>query len=209
MAAEHAVLGLLALEAGAGHGYDLARHFGPGRPLAGVIRLEPGMLYHHLKKLGRAGWVSAATEAVPGRPARQVHSVTPAGQAELRRWLTEPVAHTREVRLEFLVKLYFARRATGAASLVARLVGEQRATLARLEGSLAGQLAALLPVGPTPAASDTDDEAQDDAAFARLVLELRLDQTRAVLGWLDRLIDERTADGGAAGAAVDVPPQEA
>jgi hypothetical protein len=40
MPAEHAILGLLVLDEGTGHGYDLARHFGDGQPLADVIRLQ-------------------------------------------------------------------------------------------------------------------------------------------------------------------------
>src|ERR687896_1243600 len=104
MPAEHAILGLLALEDGAGHGYDLSRHFGEGRPLAAVLRLEVGMLYHPLKKLARAGWVAPVAGAAESRPPRQVYALTDAGRAELVRWLGEPVAHTREIRLEFLVK---------------------------------------------------------------------------------------------------------
>ena len=63
MVAEHAILGLLALsESGTGHGYDLARQFSPEAPLGDVVRLEPGMVYHHLKKLERLGWVSAVSK---------------------------------------------------------------------------------------------------------------------------------------------------
>jgi DNA-binding PadR family transcriptional regulator len=174
MPAEHAILGLLDLDEGAGHGYDLARHFGEGEPLADVIRLEPGMLYHHLKKLARAGWVTSSIEPQGIRPPRQIYQITGAGRAELRRWLSEPVAHTREIRLEFLVKLYFARRLDRALAL--RLATEQRETCLRLADSLASQLAALDTPGETVA--------PDDLAFRRLVLELRLSQTRAAAVWL-------------------------
>ena len=110
MPAEHALLGLLAMaEGGASHGYDLARQFAEGQPLGEVLRLEPGMLYPHLKKLGRRGWVEAETEERASRPARRIYRLTGAGRDELARWLGEPVSHTREIRLEFLVKLRFAR----------------------------------------------------------------------------------------------------
>jgi PadR family transcriptional regulator AphA len=173
MPAEHAILGLLSLDDGAGHGYDLARHFGEGQPLGGVLRLEPGMLYHHLKKLERAGWVTSTLEPQGSRPPRQVYRITQAGQDELHRWLQEPVTHTREIRLEFLVKLYFARRLDPA--LAKRLIAEQRDTCERLEQSLASQLAAL----------DTEP-ADGERTFARLVIELRLAQTRAAIDWLTR-----------------------
>ena len=196
MPAEHAILGLLALEDndGRGYGYDLARHFGDGQPLAEVFRLEPGMLYHHLKKLARAGWVDAAVEPQGARPPRRVYRLTPAGRAELRRWLTEPVAHTREIRLEFLVKLFFARRLDPARA--ERLLAEQLGTCRRLEASLSGQLAAT--TGPT----DADEEARH---FTRLVLDLRLAQTRAAAAWLERALSEESAGGRwqAAGPAAD------
>ena len=179
MPAEHAILGLLALEDGdgRGYGYDLARHFGEGQPLAEVLRLEPGMLYHHLKKLARAGWVEAAVEPQGTRPPRRVYRLTRAGRAELGRWLAEPVRHTREIRLEFLVKLYFARRLDPERA--ARLLAEQRETCRRLEESLAGQLARL------DADQGAEPTERDARAFTRLVLELRLAQTRAAAAWLE------------------------
>jgi PadR family transcriptional regulator AphA len=173
MPAEHAILGFLALDAGAGHGYDLARHFGDGQPLAGVIRLEPGMIYHHLKKLTRAGWVTPVAQPEAVRLARQVYALTPAGREELARWLGEPVGHTREIRLDFLVKLYFARRLDpGRAS---RLLADQRARLQELERTLADRQGSVMTSPPEPG---------DDPAFGRLVLDLRLAQTRAAIAWL-------------------------
>lgn len=170
--AAHAILGLLDLDDGSGHGYDLARHFSEGQPLAQVIHLEPGMLYHHLKRLAQAGWATATIEPQGTRPARQVYRITAAGRAELRRWLAEPVAHTREIRLEFLIKLYLAERLDPA--LAARLLADQRDTCRRREASLVTQLAALND--PAPETSDR--------VFARRVLELRLAQTRAAAAWL-------------------------
>lgn len=166
--AEYALLGLLALSDDRRHGYDLSREFQSGGALADVIRLEPGMLYHHLKRLEGRGWAEATREPIPNRPPRQSYTVTAEGAAALDRWLGEPVAHTREVRLEFLVKLYLATvRGQG---LAGRLVAEQRAILAGLAASLREQGAAL-PAGSFPAA----------------VNALRLAQTDAALGWVDHL----------------------
>ncbi|MDQ2654025.1 MAG: helix-turn-helix transcriptional regulator, partial [Chloroflexota bacterium] len=60
--AEHALLGLLSLAGGTAHGYELARQFRRDQPLGEVIRLEPAMLYKHLKKLARLGWLTMTTE---------------------------------------------------------------------------------------------------------------------------------------------------
>ena len=182
MAAEHALLGLLALSpGGAGHGYDLARHFGAEAALGNVIRLEPGMIYHHLKKLERLGWVAS----LPGsadRPARRPFALTPAGRAELARWLGEPVAHTREIRLEFLVKLYFALLLDPA--IAVRLVTEQRDRCARLIASLSEKLAS---------AGEDGDPPSREQRFGYLVLDMRLAQTRAALEWLDRVGQDAVA----------------
>jgi len=177
MAAEHAILGLLALsESGTGHGYDLARQFSPDAPLGNVVRLEPGMVYHHLKKLERFGWVSAVPEAEPGRPARRLFALTSPGRAELGRWLSEPVARTREIRLDFLVKLYLALLLDPA--LAVRLVDEQRDQCARLVESLANRQQIVDVEG---------DQEPVTAKFGTMVLDMRLAQTRAALEWLDRV----------------------
>jgi DNA-binding PadR family transcriptional regulator len=165
MPAEHALLGLLARSPESRHGYDLAREFQPGSELGEIIRLEPGMLYHHLKKLERAGWVTSQQEVVDRRPARLVYTLTSAGRQELDRWLREPVGHTREIRLEFLVKLLLAGQTDSA--LQNRLVEEQIARLEEIASSLAS------------------DEAV--AGFSAQVRELRLAQTQTALAWLRSL----------------------
>ena len=177
MAGEHAILGLLALsESGTGHGYDLARQFSPDAPLGNVVRLEPGMVYHHLKKLERLRWVSAVPDAAPGRPARRLFALSSSGRSELGRWLAEPVVHTREIRLDFLVKLYLALLLDPV--LAVRLVDEQRNLCARLVDSLANRLRSV---------QAEDDEDAVTSRFSDMVLDMRLAQTRAALAWLDRV----------------------
>lgn len=195
MPAEHALLGLLAMREGeTGHGYELARSFGHGAPLGSVIRLEPGMVYHHLKKLERLGWVTVTPEVSPERPPRRPFALTTEGKEELRRWLAEPVAHTREIRLEFLVKLYLALALEPALAL--RLIDEQHDMLGRLIESLSeqrgrGEAWETAEVGPV--------------RFDEMVMDMRLAQTEAALAWLDRVRQEAAKvgadDGGDAPAA--------
>lgn len=169
--AEYAVLGLLAsAEDGAGHGYDLARRFAAGTPLGSVLRLEAGMVYHHVKKLERLGWVRSVSEGGQ-RPARRTVAITPAGRAELARWLGEPVQHTREIRLEFLVKLYLALLLDRP--VVLRLIAEQDAVLQQRTGLLAGAESAELEAG--------------ESGFPGLVRTLRQAQTEAAVSWLGRV----------------------
>jgi len=177
MAAEHAILGLLALrESGIGHGYDLARQLSPDAPLGNVVRLEPGMVYHHLKKLERLGWVAAVPESGPGRTARRLFALSTSGRTELRRWLAEPVAHTREIRLDFLIKLYLALLLDP--TLAVRLVDEQRQLCARHVEFLSSRLRK---------AEGEEKQTADTANFGDMVLDMRLAQTQAALAWLDRV----------------------
>lgn len=168
--AEHAILGLLYFEESGGHGYDLARHFADAQPLGDVLKLEPGMLYHHLKKLAGTGWVTVDVEPQGTRPPRQVYTLTEEGKIELLRWLREPVTHTRDIRLDFLVKLYFARLLDPA--LAADLVRGQLDKSREMESVLESRLA------------DADTPPGD---FGRQVTDLRLLQTRAAITWLESL----------------------
>ena len=179
MPAEHALLGLIARSGGEAHGYELARHFDPAHPLGDVLRLEQAMLYQHLKKLERRGWLTMTVQPQESRPARRVYRITDAGRTELRRWLEEPVARTREIRLEFLVKLFFA--VDFDPGRARRLVAEQLAVCHQLAGSLEGQIASL------GAGDGGDAPSETEAAFHRVVLELRRDQTAAAAAWLERV----------------------
>jgi PadR family transcriptional regulator AphA len=179
MPAEHALLGLIVLGGGEAYGYDLARHFDAEQPLGAVLRLEQAMLYQHLKKLERREWLSGSLRQQGSRPPRQMYHVTAAGRAELRRWLEAPVARTREIRLEFLVKLFIARQLDPG--LARRLVAEQLAISRQHVASLAAAIAQ--PVAPDGA---TAAESQD-VDFQRLVLDLRLAQTQAAVAWLEQI----------------------
>lgn len=175
-AAEYALLGLIAqADQREIHGYDLSRAFAES-VLGRIVRLEPGMLYHYLKKLGRDHLVTARVERQSGRPDRQVHALTAAGEGALHDWLAAPVRSTREIRLDFLVKLYLARQLDPA--LARSLVTEQQAVMRARAGRLVAQLA-------TPQPDDADH------TFGGSVLQLRLGQTEAALAWLATLPEAR------------------
>ena len=170
--AEHSLLGMLASAESEGiHGYDLARQYTVG-VLGEIIRLEPGMLYHHLKKLDRYQLLTTQVKQQSDRPDRQVHTLTETGASHLHAWLREPVQATREIRLDFLLKLLFTRRL--APERLHDLVNEQRMVLATLAASLEGQV--------------NTQVADADAVERHMVLRLRLAQTRAAIDWLDSLL---------------------
>jgi DNA-binding PadR family transcriptional regulator len=168
------LLGLLAeAEPGSSgvHGYDLLRHFADGA-LSDIIRIEPGMLYHHLKSMAKRGLIETTIERQATRPDRQMHAITGSGRESLDSWLSEPVRATRELRLEFLVKLYLAGRVDPRH--VVSLLDAQRAVIDQLIASLEQQRDAL----------DPDDA---DTPFRRNVHNLRIAQNHAARTWLDQL----------------------
>lgn len=189
--AEHALLGLIAHVGGSAHGYELARHFDAGQSLGDVMHIEQSMLYQHLKKLERRGLLTVSLQPQGTRPPRQVYRITADGHAELRRWLAEPVARTREIRLDFLVKLFFAFQLNRVQA--SRLIAEQQGVCTELAATLAAQAAAL----GDPRSPQLPDH---ETRFQRMVLSLRLAQTRAAAGWLQRLDSWAEPSGSEAGA---------
>lgn len=161
---EFVLLGLLS-EAPA-HGYELHQKLHTLRPLALVWNIGQPQLYALLDKLSGQGLLSSEVLPGEGRPDRVRYALTGQGQTRFAGWRTAPVQHARDMRQEFLAKLYFARRTGSAQELIAR----QRATCHAWLDSLNNQLAALTPGQP--------DE--------RLVFDFRLRQVRALLDWLDQ-----------------------
>ena len=94
---EEAILGAILM--GAGHGYAIKRELSSG--LGPVWRIAPSRLYHALARLEAQGLVRGRTEPQPGRPPRRVFTITPAGEEAFWDWVTAPVRHLRDVRVEF------------------------------------------------------------------------------------------------------------
>lgn len=162
-AVQYAVLGLLGVRPA--HGYDLQRRFGPGGELGDILPLEQPTLYAALKELARRGLIEGAEQREGHRPPRTVYRLTPDGEAALDGWLARPVRRLREVRLDFLLKVYVARRR--GPDVVRDLVDAQieacRAYLANLEAEQTGT---------------------DPASFAHLVRTSRVSAARGTLAWL-------------------------
>jgi hypothetical protein len=75
------------------------------------------------------GLIHATLEPQERRPSRKVFSLTPAGESAFTRWLTQPVRLPREMRLEFMLKLYFAGQEEP--EVVALLIRRQQEVCAR------------------------------------------------------------------------------
>ncbi len=114
MPLHHAVLALLAGKPA--HGYELKASFeqAVGDQWGG---LNIGHLYQILERLNRDGLIESERQPQQIKPDRVVHRLSPAGQAELDRWLAEPSVHQRGYRDDFFLKLMAATRGGDQATL--------------------------------------------------------------------------------------------
>lgn len=156
---EYVVLGLLALRPM--HGYEMMC-FLEEEGLMAVCPVEQSTLYTYLRNVESRELVEWTEERVGQRPPRKLYRLTEPGRALIDDWLRQPVGRMREVRLEFLVKLYFLGESDPAGHR--RLLGEQ---IAMCEEYLAELDRRELP-----------------NAFARLVARSKRSAAEATLGWL-------------------------
>jgi len=104
--AEYPVLGILTL--GEAHGYDICRRLQKG--IGPIWTLGKSQVYALLSRLERDGLVAHERMGQENLPARNMFRITPTGEEVFREWVDTPVNHVRDMRLEFLTKLWFARQ---------------------------------------------------------------------------------------------------
>jgi PadR family transcriptional regulator AphA len=164
LAVEHAILGFL-LEAPM-HGYELRDRLAQG--LGSFWRVASSQLYQVLHRLHEQGWVECTTvEARSTGPSRNVYRTTDTGEEAFWKWATSPVRHARQIRIEFLAKVYFLRRS--APDRLAALVEGQIAVLRRLDDHL----------------NERPSIETDDAGLGALALSFRRSRIRCTIDWLE------------------------
>ncbi len=170
--AEYVILGLLKSQPM--YGYEMFQQFENGT-LGQIVRLEMSQMYAFLKKLEKLGYIETQLEPQGARPPRKIHSLTETGEAVLMRWLTQPVEKPRDIRILFLIKLYFIQQfqpqQTGT------LIDQEIVACKRFLDNLEAKHRTNLENG------DTD-------FFEHVVLRSRIHQTRSLLDWMHELQTE-------------------
>lgn len=165
LAGEHVVLGLLALRPM--HGYEMMC-FLDDEGLMAVCPVEQSTLYTYLRNVEARELVEWTEERVGQRPPRKLYRLTESGRELIDDWLRQPVGRMREVRLEFLVKLYFLGQSDPVAHR--RLLAEQ---IAACEEYL-----------------DDLDRRDLPNAFTRLVAHSKRSAAEGTLNWLKSYANE-------------------
>jgi len=162
---EYILLGLL--DRRPMHGYDLHRQLREVSGVGLVWQIKQSQLYALLDRLEGEGLLESRLVTDGNRPARKEYALTSIGRQTFKAWMVAPVDNERDVRQEFLARLYFARETSPETAV--ELIEEQ--TCACLEWLESLEIARQnLPASQR---------------FDCLVYEFRLHQVRATLDWLD------------------------
>ena len=103
---EYVLLG--ALFQGPKHGYEIMNFLDSA--LQSTWHVSSSQLYVLLKRLESQGLLKCSLKAQKTRPAKRVFSLTPVGRKGFLDWLRSPVEHVRDLRIEFIAKLFFFHR---------------------------------------------------------------------------------------------------
>ncbi len=107
MPLSHAILGFLDYQPMSG--YDLKKYF--DQSVAHFWSATQSHIYKALENLENEGMVESQVIPQEGRPNRKQYSITDAGRAELRRWVSTPLP-VEAKREAWLIQVFFAHNIT-------------------------------------------------------------------------------------------------
>jgi DNA-binding PadR family transcriptional regulator len=160
MSLTHAFLGLL--EGGPGHGYELKRRLDARFPASKPVPY--GQVYATLARLARSRLIDVAGVEAGEGPERKRYVITPAGVAELERWLREP-APVPDL---------------GRGELFSRVV------VALLTGRSAGELLEAQRTEHLRRMRQVTDRRRDEDLIAALASDLEIAHLEADIRWIER-----------------------
>ncbi len=107
------------------HGYDLHKEIASREGIALIWSIKQSRLYALLDKLEAQGMLTSTLVPGEAHPSRKEFQLTEAGQQAFSSWMQNPVRHPREMRQDFLARLYFASQTSPQAA--AHLIHQQQA----------------------------------------------------------------------------------
>ena len=173
--AEYVALGLL--KSSPMHGYEMFQQVQTST-LGEIVHVEMSQLYAFLKKLEKLAYIESKLETQGLRPPRKVLQLTPTGHDVFMHWLTQPVEKPRDIRILFLIKLYFVQHYLP--EQMTHLVEQQVLACQRFLEHLESK---------QHAESEQEGESRpvDETFLDHVVLRSRIYQTRSLLDWLREL----------------------
>jgi len=164
---EYILLGFLYQQPG--YGYDIYKELNGLVGLALVWHVKQSQVYALLDKLEMEGLLESCFEAADPRPARKMYSLTETGQQLFLQWVHSPVEHGRDMRQNFLARLYFARQ-----------LGDD-ATCDLLEQQI------VVCKGWLERHHTRLTQLEEDQDYERIVYRYRITNEEAMLAWLQEV----------------------
>jgi len=161
-ATEYVLLG--SLFQGPKHGYEIMNFL--DQSLGGSWYVSTSQLYAVLKRLEKKGLVNSSIKHQETRPSKRIFSLTQKGKEVFEQWTKLPAEHVRDMRIEFLAKLYFIKsyRLQWGRSLV----DKQAELLLQRQSSL------------------TELKKKEKDPYLRLICTFKLHTVRAWLAWVKK-----------------------
>jgi len=161
-ATEYVLLG--SLFQGPKHGYEIMNFL--EESLGHNWYVGTSQLYTVLKRLEKMGLVRGSVKHQETRPSKRIFSLTPKGREIFEQWTKLPSDHVRDMRIEFLAKLYFIKnyRMQWGRSLVEK----QGELLQQRQSSLTAQ------------------KKKERDPYLRLICTFKLHTIKAWLTWLKK-----------------------
>jgi DNA-binding PadR family transcriptional regulator len=151
------------------HGYDLYKEIVSQEGIAVIWSVKQSRLYTLLDKLETQGLLASTLVLGEAHPSRKEFKLTEAGQQAFDAWIRNPVRHPREMRQDFLARLYFAAQTSPEAA--AHLIQQQQSTCRDWLQGL----------------QERTQELGEERYFERIVYEFRATQITGMLAWLSSL----------------------
>ena len=151
------------------HGYDLHKEIASREGIAVIWSVKQSQLYALLDKLESQGLLTSTLVPGEAHPSRKEFQPTEAGQKVLDTWMHNPVRHPREMRQDFLARLYFASQTSPQAA--AHLIHQQQAVCRDWLHGLQQQAQDL----------------GEDRYYEQIVYDFRATQITGMLEWLSSL----------------------
>jgi len=148
------------------HGYDLHKALSALEGISLIWSIKQSRLYALLDKLEAKRLLTSSLVPGEAHPQRKEFRLTKEGKRALEAWIESPVQHGREMRQDFLARLYFASLQGKEKAL--RLISDQEKVCGGWIKELEARIRGL----------------EEDHDYEALVYEFRISQVKAMLDWL-------------------------
>ena len=163
------ILGMLHLQPT--HPYELFTQLNNTSGIGLIWRFKRTNLYQDINTLQAQDLITHIVQKNSNRPEKKVYNLTKKGLEQFEQWVETPVQHGREIRAQFMAKLYFLR-----------ILYPERTEL-----MITKQIKALRSECKRFVVKSTDTETE----FSVILASYRLHQLNSTINWLEEIGKKR------------------